>query len=54
MNILEEKAVPFEGLGNIKLLSSIDDVKAYLKTNNVNLKLNINPIKDVNLKFLGQ
>lgn len=23
MNILEEKAVPFEGLGNIKLLSSL-------------------------------
>lgn len=39
MNILEEKVIPFEGLGNIKLLSSIDDIKDYLKTNNVNFKI---------------
>lgn len=35
MNILEEKIIPFEGLGQIKLLSSLDDVKKILTQNKI-------------------
>ena len=39
MNILQEKLIPFEGLGDIKLLSSFDEVKNYLKKNNINFSI---------------
>ena len=35
MNILKEKIKPFEGLGQIKLLSTFDDVKKILRDNNI-------------------
>ena len=35
MNILKEKIVPYEGIGGIKLLSTLDDVKKYLDENNI-------------------
>ena len=39
MNILQEKLIPFEGLGDIKLLSSFDEVKNYLKKNKINFSI---------------
>lgn len=39
MNILKENLMPFEGLGNIKLYSSVESVKKYLKMNNVNFTI---------------
>lgn len=35
MRLLEQNIRPFEGLDEIKLLSSLNDVKEYLKKNNV-------------------
>ena len=35
MKLLEQNVRPFEGLDEIKLLSSLDDVKNYLKKNNI-------------------
>ena len=39
MDILQEKLIPFEGLGDIKLLSSFEEVKDYLKKNNINFSI---------------
>ena len=39
MNILQEKIIPFEGLGQIKLLSSTQDVQEYLKTNHIKFSI---------------
>lgn len=39
MSIFEEKVVPFEGLGDIKLLSTLDDVKNYLSKNKIQYKI---------------
>ena len=35
MKLLEQNVVPFDGLDEIKLLSTLNDVKGYLKNNNI-------------------
>lgn len=45
MNILKENLIPFEGLGEIKLLSSFEEVKKILKTNNINFRIVCQPNK---------
>lgn len=39
MKILQEKLTPFIGIGKIKLMSLLDDVKKILKDNNVNFTI---------------
>ena len=48
MNLLQEKLVPFEGLGDIKLLSSFDEVKNYLKNNKIKFTVEFQSNKGCN------
>ncbi len=48
MNILQENLVPFEGLGDIKLLSSFEDIKNYLKNNDINYTIEFQSNKGCN------
>ena len=48
MKILQEKLTPFAGLGEIKLMSSLDDIKKILKDNNVNFTIEYQSNKGCN------
>lgn len=48
MKILQEKLTPFAGIGEIKLMSSLDDVKKILKDNNVNFTIEYQSNKGCN------
>lgn len=48
MKILQEKLVPFIGIGKIKLMSLLDDVKKILKDNNVNFTIEYQSNKGCN------
>ena len=39
MNLLKEKIIPFEGLGEIKLLSSFDEIKKFLRENKIKFEI---------------
>lgn len=48
MNILKKNLIPFEGLGDIKLLSSFDEIKNYLKNNEINFSIEYQSNKGCN------
>lgn len=48
MNLLEENVIPFDGLGDIKLLSSIEEVKNFLKNNNIKFTIEYQSNKGCN------
>lgn len=48
MTLLEEKLIPYVGVGDIKLLSSLFDVKTFLKRNNINFTTDFQSNKGCN------
>ncbi len=48
MNLLKEKLIPFDGLGEIKLLSSFEYVKNILKMEKINFSIAYQPNKGCN------